>query len=64
MEISFITNSKGKKLSAIIPIKKYQKILSRLEELEDILLYDSTKAKKEQRVLFKTYIDNRKTNYK
>lgn len=36
----YITDSKGKKLSVVLPIKDYQKILEKLEELEDLRLFD------------------------
>lgn len=39
----FITDSKGKKVSAIIPIKEYNRILEELEDFEDIVLYDESK---------------------
>ena len=43
----FITDNKGKKLSVVLPIKEYLKIMEELEELEDIRLYDQSKASKE-----------------
>lgn len=39
----FITDSLGKKTSAIISIKEFNSILEELEELEDIRLYDESK---------------------
>ena len=36
----YITDSSGKKISAVIPIKDFEKIMEDLEELEDIKLYD------------------------
>lgn len=43
----YITDSKGKKLSVVLPIKDYLKIIEDLEELEDIRLYDEAMADKE-----------------
>ena len=43
----YITDNKGKKVSVVLPIKEYQKIMEELEELEDIRLYDQAKASKE-----------------
>lgn len=40
----FITDNNGKKISVVIPIKKYQLILEDLEELDDIKRYDRAKA--------------------
>ncbi len=42
----FITNDKGQKISAIIPINEFKSILEELEELEDIRLYDESKNDK------------------
>ncbi len=57
----FITDLKGKKISAIIPIKEYNRIIEELEDAHDINLYDE--AKKEdtgERISFEDYIKNRK----
>jgi len=43
----YITDNKGKKLSVVLPIKDYVKIMEELEELEDIRLYDEAMADKE-----------------
>lgn len=46
----FITDSKGNKLSVVLPMHDYEKILKELEELEDIRLYDEAMAEKEPSV--------------
>jgi hypothetical protein len=46
----YITNTKGKKLSVVLPIKDYKKMLDDLEELEDIRLYDAAKASTEKSI--------------
>jgi hypothetical protein len=43
----YITNSKGKKISVVIPVKEFTSILEELEELEDIKLYDAAKKRKQ-----------------
>ena len=43
----FITDNKGKKLSVVLPLKDYKKIIQELEELEDIRLYDEAMESKE-----------------
>ena len=43
----FITDIKGNKLSVVLPIEDYKKIMKYLEELEDIRLYDEATADKE-----------------
>jgi hypothetical protein len=39
----YITDEKGNKLSVVLTIEDYQKIMEELEELEDIRLYDEAK---------------------
>ena len=36
----FITDTKGVKLSVVLPIKDFEAIIKELEELDDIKLYD------------------------
>ncbi len=43
----YITDNKGNKLSVILPVKDYQKMVEELEELEDIRLYDEAMADKQ-----------------
>ncbi|RLD27092.1 MAG: hypothetical protein DRI54_01685 [Bacteroidetes bacterium] len=42
-----ITDNKGNKLGVFFTIDEYNKIIEELEELEDIRLYDKSKATKE-----------------
>jgi len=46
MKIQFVANSNGKKSGVLLPIKEYQKLLEKIEELEDIKLYDKAKSRK------------------
>ena len=48
LSATFITDSTGKKISAVLPIKQYQHLLKELEELDDIRAYDKAKARKEK----------------
>jgi hypothetical protein len=43
----YITDSKGKKISVVLPIKDFKSIMEELEELEDIKLYDEAKKSNE-----------------
>lgn len=52
MKTQFITDTSGKKVSVILPIKDYEKMLEELEELEDIKAYDRAKARKSDPVPF------------
>lgn len=60
METQFITDAKGNKKAIILPIKKYEKMLEELEELEDIRLYDEAKARNEEYIPFEEYVEQRK----
>lgn len=46
----YITDNKGKKLSVVLSIKDYQKIMEELEELEDIRLYDEATINKQRSI--------------
>jgi len=40
----YITDHIGNKVSIILPIKDYERMIDELDELEDIRLYDEAKA--------------------
>ncbi len=42
----YITDEKGRKISVVVPVKEYKKLIEAYEELEDIKAYDSAKSKK------------------
>ena len=46
----FITDSTGKKISVILPIKEFEQMMEELAELHDIELYDKAKAANEPSV--------------
>jgi len=56
----YIEDIKGKKLAIILPIDEYERMLAKLEELEDIRLYDEVKAKNEVSDSFEEYLTKRK----
>jgi len=43
----YITDSTGKKISVVLPLKEFKTIMEGLEELEDIQLYDEAKKSNE-----------------
>ncbi|TRX35915.1 hypothetical protein [Flavobacterium restrictum] len=43
METQFLTDEKGNRTAVLLPIKKYNKLLEKLEDLEDVRLYDEAK---------------------
>lgn len=56
----YIEDIRGKKLAIILPIDEYERMLAKLEELEDIRLYDEVKAKNEVSDSFEEYLTKRK----
>lgn len=48
MVTQFVTDDHGKKIAVILPIKTYNKMLTDLEELEDIKSYDAAKSGKQE----------------
>ena len=59
-----MTDEKGNKISIVIPLKEYKRILEDLEELEDIRLFDEVKAKNEKSIPLEHYIKNRQKKKK
>ena len=62
-EPQYITDKKGKKLSVVISMTEYKKIIEELEQLEDIRLYDAVKSKKEKPIPFTQYLESRKKKH-
>jgi hypothetical protein len=48
----FITDEKGRKVSVIISIKDYNELLDKVEELEDIKLFDKLKSEDDELIPF------------
>ena len=44
MEARYIVDENGKRMSVILPIEEYERLIESLEELEDIRAYDEAKA--------------------
>ncbi|HMQ46682.1 MAG TPA: hypothetical protein PKA00_04030 [Saprospiraceae bacterium] len=47
LHIQYITDDLGKKLSVVLPVAEFHRLLEQLEQLEDVQLYDRVKAKDE-----------------
>ena len=52
MKTHYITDTSGNKISVILPIKEYEKIMNDLEELKDIKACDRAKARKSEAIPF------------
>ena len=44
METQFLTDETGNRTAVLLPIKKYNKLIEKLEDLEDVRLYDEAKS--------------------
>ena len=45
---TFITDDKGKRISAIVPIKKYEQLLRDADDADDIKAFDRAMRKKQE----------------
>ena len=62
METQFLTDEKGNRTAVVLSIKKYNKLIEKLEDLEDVRLYDE--AKREDigyRISFEDYMKTRES---
>ena len=48
MPTQFLTDKSGKKVSVLIPLKEYERMLDELDELNSIKDYDKVKAEKQR----------------
>jgi hypothetical protein len=60
MESQFITDDKGNKISIVIPIEEYQRMMEELEEFHDIKLFDEVKSRNEKTQPLEEYVRKRK----
>jgi len=44
MRARYVVDENGKRVSVILPIEEYERLIEALEELEDIRAYDEAKA--------------------
>ena len=61
METQFLTDKKGNRTAVLLPIKKYNKLIEQLEDLEDVKLYDEAKKNDDgYRISIDDYVKSRK----
>jgi len=53
----YVVNEKGERVSVLLDISEYQRILEKLEELESIRAYDAAKASKDEAIPFEQAIN-------
>lgn len=56
----FVINEKGEKSAVIVPMKTYLEMLEKLEELEDVRMYDAVKSRNEPTISLEEYRQKRK----
>ena len=62
METQFLTDEKGNRTAVLLAIKKYNKLIEKLEDLEDVRLYDEAKREDDgYRISFEDYMKTRKS---
>ena len=60
METQFLTDKKGNRTAVVLPIKEYNKMIEKLEDLEDVRLYDEAKRDDDgYRISFDDYVKTR-----
>ncbi len=57
----YIVDEKGKRVSVLVPVREYEKLVEAREELDDIRLYDAVKAKNEPTIKLQEYIKKRRS---
>jgi hypothetical protein len=60
MDNLFITDEQGNKISIVIPISEYEKMMGELEEFHDIKLYDEVKSRNEPTQPLEEYLKKRR----
>ena len=48
MSARYVVDENGKRVSVILPVEEYERMLAELEELEDLRLYNEAKAEIER----------------
>jgi hypothetical protein len=57
-----LTDEKGNRTAVLLPIKKYNKLIEKLEDLEDVRLYDEAKREDDgYRISFEDYLKTRES---
>ena len=60
MQTQFLTDEKGKRTAVLLSIKEYNKLIEKLEDLEDVRLYDEAKKENDgYRISFDDYMKKR-----
>ena len=61
--VKYIVDGNGKRISVILSIKDYAHLLDKIQELEDVKIYDKVKLKNEKGILLDDYIKKRSNKH-
>ena len=61
--VKYIVDGNGKRISVILSIKDYAHLLDKIQELEDVKIYDKVKLKNEKGILLEDYIKKRSNKH-
>jgi hypothetical protein len=57
----YVTDKRGKKLSVLLSMNDYKRIVENLEELHDLRLYDTVKGRNEGKISLEDYVKSRRS---
>jgi len=57
----YITDENGEKISVILPVREYERIIQELEDIDDVKLYDEVKNLQEPSTSFDEYVKKRRS---
>ena len=57
----YITDENGKKISVILPVSEYERLIRELEDVDDVKLYDEVKNLQEPSTSFDEYVNQRRS---
>jgi PHD/YefM family antitoxin component YafN of YafNO toxin-antitoxin module len=55
----YITDENGEKVSVILPISEYERMIEELEDIDDVKLFDEASLHKEPSMAFDDYVKKR-----
>jgi PHD/YefM family antitoxin component YafN of YafNO toxin-antitoxin module len=57
----YITDENGEKVSVVIPVNEYERIIEELEDIDDLRLFDEAKTDTEPPMAFDEYVRQRQS---
>ncbi|QKJ30839.1 hypothetical protein HQ865_14135 [Mucilaginibacter mali] len=55
----YITNENGERISVVLPVDEYERMIQELEDMDDVKLYDKVKNANESSMPFDAYLKQR-----